>query len=115
MEASVNDFAQDLTGCQGIMKKTAFFKPKASEKERTFTILSGAGCLPTVNTRRQIHVKWLMMAPPIACSYDLETLITRDGKRLQAEPVFIDFDRATVPGDIKETKTDKPRTVRRKA
>lgn len=109
----MNDFAQDLTGCQGIMKKTAFFKPKASEKERTFTILSGAGCLPTVNTRRQIKVKWNDGSSDTLSSYDLETLITKDGKRLkQTEPVFIDFDRATVPGDVKEALKEKP--VRRK-
>ena len=117
----MNDFKMDITGLQAVMKAKGFFKPNTSEKDRTFIIISGPGCSPEPNTRRLIRVKWLSDgASDNLSSYDIETLITAEGKRLvQVEPVFIDFDRAAVPGNIKETKPraddKKPRTVRRKA
>lgn len=113
----MNDFNLDITGLQGIMKQKGFFKINATEKDRTFTILSGPGCSPEVGTRRQIKVKWTDGTTDSLSSYDIETLITKDNKRLkQIESVFTEFDRADAPGDIKEeTKVVKPRMVRRKA
>lgn len=121
----MNDYKMDITGLQGVMKQKGFFKPNATEKDRTFTILSGPGCSPEVNTRRQIRVKWNDGATDTLSSYDIEVLITKDGKRLkQVEPVFTEYDRAAAPGDIKPPQDDetkprsddkKPRTVRRKA
>jgi len=80
----MNDYSRNLKGIPCIFKSATFYKPKASEKDRTFIPESGPGLDPTPNTRRTIKGYWQAdkMRDTVE-SYSFEAIIV-DGEKIKA-------------------------------
>jgi hypothetical protein len=80
----MNDYSRNLKGIPCIFKSATFYKPKASEKDRTFIPESGPGLDPTPNTRRTIKGYWQAdkMRDTVE-SYSFEAIIV-NGEKIKA-------------------------------
>ena len=80
----MNDYSLNLKGILGIFKSKLFYKPKASEKERTFVCEGGSGLSPQVGTSRKITGHWESDgARDTISSYDLECIFVK-GEKIKA-------------------------------
>ena len=79
----MNDFGIDLkAGTHGVFKAAYFYKPHASEKERTFVITGGLG-RECKSGGRKLTGHWLTdKAKDTIDSYSLEAVIIK-GKRIK--------------------------------
>ena len=111
----MHDFGKmDLHHLKGVFKASTFYKKGASRKDRTFTILSGPGAGPASNTHRKMTVKWDDGGlEEVISSYDIEILVSKDGKDIKAPiTAFSGNDVPVVPDAAPAeppTKTAKPR------
>ena len=80
----MNDFGCDLHHLTGVFKSRAFYKKDASRKARTFEIIEGPGCTPDPRTGRAIKVRWADGTVDNVSSYDIEILVSKDGKDIKA-------------------------------
>jgi hypothetical protein len=81
----MHDFGKlDLHHLKGVFKKNVFFNTKASRAERSFSIIEGPGCTPDPRTGRAIKVRWADGAVDNISSYDIEILVSKDGKDIKA-------------------------------
>jgi hypothetical protein len=104
----MNDFAVDITDLVGVVNPRSFsLSDKKTEKGRSFKIVSGAGCLPTVGTQRKIKGYWITdKMPDTINSYDFEYVLGKDGKRIERTPEEqSDVEPVMLAGEIRETKT----------
>ena len=80
----MNDYGINLKGITGVFKVKLFYKPKASEKERTFVCEGGSGLNPQVGTSRKITGHWESDgARDTISSYDLESIFVK-GEKIKA-------------------------------
>jgi hypothetical protein len=77
----LNDFGISLPrGTRGLYKRSVFFNPKASDKERIFIMESGPGMEPTPGSRK-ITGRWeIDGAPDTLDSYSFSSVMV-NGKR----------------------------------
>ena len=81
----MHDFGKlDLHHLKGVFKKNVFFNTKASRAERSFSIIEGPGCTPDPRTGRAIKVRWADGTVDNISSYDIEILVSKDGKDIKA-------------------------------
>ena len=78
----MNDFQRDIKGLKGVLKTRNYYKADSTFKERTLTIMSGAGCNPEMAWGRKIEVKLPGGTTETISSYDLEYVIDEDGKKI---------------------------------
>jgi len=76
----MNDFLTDIKGCIAVLKPRNYYKPNATEKERTVKVVGGPGCNPDPAYSRRIEVKSGTLIETIS-SYDLEYVLV-DGKKV---------------------------------
>ena len=109
----MNDFGCDLHHLTGVFKSRAFYKKDASRKARTFEIIEGPGCTPDPRTGRAIKVRWADGTVDNISSYDIEILVSKDGKDIKAPITAFSGNDVTVVPDAAPaeppTKTAKPR------
>jgi hypothetical protein len=81
----MHDFGKlDLHHLKGVFKKNVFFNIKASRAERSFSIIEGPGCTPDPRTGRAIKVRCEDGTVDNISSYDIEILVSKDGKDIKA-------------------------------
>jgi hypothetical protein len=107
----MNDFSVNLVGCIGVVKDHFFGVGKgASEKKRSFNIVSGVGCDPTPGTRRTVKGNWLSDGvPDTLSSYDFLYILDIGGHRIDRTPEEVSD---VEPVQLESEK--KPALVRRK-
>ena len=107
----MNDFGINIAGYTGVVKQRSFELPKnATVRQRSFIIESGPGCSPESGTKRTIRGIWLTdKAGESISSYDLEHVVSLDGKRVNRLPEeVLDVQPVQLTAEIQETKA-KPR------
>lgn len=112
MEAELNDYGRDLTGCVGIVKPRSFTLPaKPTIKQLSFKIESGPGCSPEPG-KRTVKGYWLSdNARDTLSSYDFAYALDKDGKRINRLPEEV-LD--VQPVQLLPTVQEKPIVVKRK-